>query len=64
MLNKPMYLVSSCNLKINYVIEMQLDLIFYWLSLCNDFTPYVGLSYRLMVSLIISSLLLIEIDCC
>ena len=31
-----MYLVSNYDLKMNCVIEMQLDLLFYWLLLCDD----------------------------
>ena len=34
-----MYLVSSCDLKMNCVIEMQLALLSYWLSWCDGVTP-------------------------
>ena len=46
---RPMYLVSSCDQKMNCAIEMELALLFYWLSLFHDVTPQVGLCYGLMV---------------
>ena len=44
-----MYLVSSFDLKMNCVIDIQLALLFYGLSICDDVTPKFGLSYGLMV---------------
>ena len=45
-----MNLVSSYDLELNCVIEMQLALFSYWLSLCDDVTTLVGLIYMFMVS--------------
>ena len=44
-----MYLFLSCDLVLNSVIEMQLTLLSYWLSLCDDATQQIGLIYGLMV---------------